>query len=80
MDWKHIVYKNHLGPINVLLTESCTGKYPTRETLCNDREIFDTHIWIHNNVVKKMHVKIDDICLDDTLTDERIYELFKINI
>ena len=80
VDYKHIKYKNHLGDFNILVTESCNGKYPTRQTLAADFEIFHAHIWVHNNIVEKLHVLTNKLVLGEKLSDEKIVDLFLHNL
>lgn len=55
-NYKHILYKDSISKTKVLITESCNGKYPVYQTLANDNEIYNTHIWIHDMHIVKLHI------------------------
>lgn len=76
----HIIYKNYFGDFNILITKSVDSSVKNFSSIAYDREIFDAHIWINDNVVKKNHTGKDILPLDSTINDKELRELFKTNI
>ena len=72
MERKKLVYKNFFGEFNILITKSTDGKYPSRYTLVPDVEIYDSHIWIHDNVVKKNHTRKEIFMLDSVVSEDEL--------
>ena len=76
--FRKLIYKNFFGEHNTLVTVSSDGKLPHREILVPDREIYEARIWIHDNVVVKLHVKSGEINLeqDELVGDDKLKKLF----
>jgi hypothetical protein len=72
MRFKKLIYKNFFGEYNILITISDDGKTPHRDTLIPDREIFNSHIWIHDNIVKKNHTGKEIFNLDSIVSDDEL--------
>jgi hypothetical protein len=72
MKRKKLIYKNFFGEHRILVTKSTDGKYPSRYTLIPDIEIYDTHIWIHDNIVKKNHTGKEIFILDSVVSDDEL--------
>lgn len=76
MKYRKLIYKNFFGECNILITVSNDGKTPHRDTLIPDREIYEAHIWIHDNVVKKNHTRNENFILDSIVSNEDLKRLF----
>lgn len=70
MERKKLIYKNFFGEYNILITKSTDGKYPSKYTLVPDIEIYNSHIWIHDNIVKKNHTEKEIFILDSFVNDD----------
>tara|TARA_R110000868_G_scaffold348185_1_gene609136 strand:+ start:1034 stop:1276 length:243 start_codon:yes stop_codon:yes gene_type:complete len=72
MRFKKLIYKNFFGEHNILITISDDGKTPHRDTLMPDMEIYNSHIWIHDNIVKKNHTGKEIFILDSIVSDDEL--------
>lgn len=76
----HIIYKNHFGDFNILVTKTIDGSIKKFSSVASTQEVFDAHIWINDNIVKKNHTGKNILPLDSTVTDKELKELLKSNI
>ena len=72
MERKKLIYKNFFGEYNILITKSTDGKYPSRYTLIPDIEIYNSHIWIHDNIIKKNHTPKENFIIDSIINDDEL--------
>ncbi len=68
-----LIYKNQLGRYNILITRGF-GKKSITEV--KDRELYNSQIWINDNIVVKDHSKEQIFGTDKVLTDDDLIELF----
>lgn len=79
---KKLIYKNFFGDYNILITQSideCASKYGQIYTLVNDREIYDSHIWIHDNIVKKNFTLKKFFIIGSFISDDILKVIFKVD-
>jgi hypothetical protein len=76
MKYRKLIYKNFFGYCNILITVSNDGKTPNRDILVPDRELYETHIWIHDNVVIKNHTTNEQFALGRTISNDELQNLF----
>lgn len=76
LKYRKLIYKNFFGEYNILITISSDGKTPHRDTLIPDREIYKSHIWIHDNVVKKNNTKKEILILGSFISDDELKKMF----
>ena len=69
-----LIYLNPFGKYKILVTGTISQQY-SRHAICKDMEIYSSHIWIHDNVIKKNHTGIDINC--DGLSAKEIVNLFE---
>lgn len=69
-----LIYLNPFGKYKILVTTTITQTY-SRYAICKDMEIYSSHIWIHDNVIKKNNTGIDINC--DGLSAKEIVNLFE---
>ncbi len=68
-----LIYKNQFGRYNILITRRI-GKKSITEV--KDRELYNSQIWINDNIVVKDHSKEQIFGTDKVLTDDDLIELF----
>ncbi len=68
-----LIYKNQFGRYNILITRGI-GKKSITEV--KDRELYNSQIWINDNIVVKDHSKEQIFGTDKVLTDDDLIELF----
>jgi hypothetical protein len=78
MRFKKLIYRNFFGEYNILVTISDDGKTPHRDTLIPDHEIYKSHIWIHDNIVKKNHTGKEIFILDSIVSDDELKRVLGI--
>ena len=76
MKCKKLIYKNFFGEYNILITISNNGKTPHVDTLISSREIYQSHIWIHDNVVMKNHTGKEVFILGNQVSDDELKKVF----
>jgi hypothetical protein len=69
-----VIYKNQFGRYNILITRGF-GKKSIAEVK-DSWELYDSHIWINDNIVVKDHSKEQIFGTDKILTDDDLIELF----
>lgn len=76
-----LIYKNHFGDVNILVTSTSNGKFPSRETYIPVIEVYHAHLWIHDNIVKKNHTSIEKFEIGSEISNDELKDLlgFKIN-
>jgi len=77
MEKSKIIYKNHFGDFNILITESVSSKNQEHHnSIACTREYYDAHVWVHDNIVKKNHTHSDLFPLNSFLDDDYLEEVF----
>ena len=67
-----LIYKNFFGKYNILITETTDGKYPSKYTIIPEIEIYNAHIWINDNIVKKNHTREEIFVLNSFVDDSEL--------
>ena len=70
MEHFKLIYKNFFGKFNIIVTKTVNKKNPV-DTFIPDRELFNAHIWVKDNVVVKNNSNFQDVfSLDKTISDD----------
>lgn len=73
-----LIYKNFFGEYNILITQTLSPRlqqYNIEHTL-DEREIYNAHLWINDNIVCKNHTGKEIFILNETLSNKRLVEIF----
>ncbi len=77
--FRKLIYKNFFGDCKILITKSNDGTTPHRDTLIPSSEIYESTIWIHDNIVNKNHSKNNKTFpLNSKISYEELENLLKI--
>jgi hypothetical protein len=80
MESYRLVYKNFFGEFNILITKTSNRDNSNRNTIISSIEIYNAHIWINDNVVKKNHIGQEFFILDSFISDDELENSFKFDI
>jgi len=77
--FKKLISKFDIGGNSILITESSDGKIPNRETYICEAEIYEAHIWIHDNEIQKNHTSDDRFKLNNKITYNQLKNMFNMD-
>lgn len=73
---KKLIYKNFFGRYKILITKTASEEKFIKCTLVPDIEIYNSHIWIHDNIINKNHTEKEIFILNSFIGDDELKKIF----